>query len=543
VKSIILGASLLALVACGEEEKAEGMTAGDCTDGADNDGDGDFDCNDDRCAGSSDCSGTNDTGLEDTGGTVTSGDPNVDDDGDGVSENDGDCDDSDVSIYPGASDATVDGVDQDCNNFDGPDADGDGYAPESAGGTDCDDGDASMPNDDMDCDGVLTVDDCDDGDASTVNDMDCDGVLTVDDCDDGDPSTVNDMDCDGVLTVDDCDDGDASTVNDMDCDGVLTVDDCDDGDPSTVNDMDCDGVLTVDDCNDGDANVVSVCVELSLGGGQSMDLVMIPSGSDPQGRYTITSDFYLMTTEVTQGMFAALMGYNAHDGQPTSDSNGSYGIGNDYPAYYVNWHMAADFANKVTQRHNSLHGTSLQECYNCSNSGSSTSVICTATSDPYQCTGYVLPTEAEWEYAARSGSQYKFWTEDGGGNYSASACNGTETIQDGVSNPLLRDYAWYCGNLNNAYGANGSKEVGQKLPNGFGLYDMHGNVREWTADWYGPSFPQASTDPYCGSAGSERVLRGGVWNYVPVDMQAAMRSSVGPTYRYNGVGFRLGLHP
>ena len=477
MKSIILGASLLALVACGEEEKAEGMTAGDCTDGADNDGDGDFDCNDDRCAGSSDCSGTNDTGLEDTGGTVTSGDPNVDDDGDGVSENDGDCDDSDVSIYPGASDATVDGVDQDCNNFDGPDADGDGYAPESAGGTDCDDGDASMPNDDMDCD------------------------------------------------------------------GVLTVDDCDDGDPSTVNDMDCDGVLTVDDCNDGDANVVSVCVELSLGGGQSMDLVMIPSGSDPQGRYTITSDFYLMTTEVTQGMFAALMGYNAHDGQPTSDSNGSYGIGNDYPAYYVNWHMAADFANKVTQRHNSLHGTSLQECYNCSNSGSSTSVICTATSDPYQCTGYVLPTEAEWEYAARSGSQYKFWTEDGGGNYSASACNGTETIQDGVSNPLLRDYAWYCGNLNNAYGANGSKEVGQKLPNGFGLYDMHGNVREWTADWYGPSFPQASTDPYCGSAGSERVLRGGVWNYVPVDMQAAMRSSVGPTYRYNGVGFRLGLHP
>ena len=75
---------------------------------------------------------------------------------------------------------------------------------------------------------------------------------------------------------------------------------------------------------------------------------------------------------------------------------------------------------------------------------------------------------AEWEYAARSGTQYDFWTPDGGGNYAASACNGTETIVDGVGNPLLRDYAWYCGNLNNQYGGDGSKEVGQKLPNGFG---------------------------------------------------------------------------
>ena len=102
----------------------------------------------------------------------------------------------------------------------------------------------------------------------------------------------------------------------------------------------------------------------------------------------------------------------------------------------------------------------------------------------------MLPTEAEWEYAARSGTQYDFWTPDGGGNYSANACHGTETIQDGVSNPLLRGYAWYCGNRNNQYGGEGSKEVSQKLPNGFGLYDMHGNLWEWTADWYGCSFPQ-----------------------------------------------------
>ena len=95
--------------------------------------------------------------------------------------------------------------------------------------------------------------------------------------------------------------------------------------------------------------------------------------------------------------------------------------------------------------------------------------------EPYQCSGYVLPTDAEWEYAARSGMEDDFWTSDGGGDYSANTCTGTETIQDGVSDPLLRDYAWYCGNNNNQYGVQGSKEVGQKSPNGFDL-DMHGNI-------------------------------------------------------------------
>jgi formylglycine-generating enzyme required for sulfatase activity len=235
-----------------------------------------------------------------------------------------------------------------------------------------------------------------------------------------------------------------------------------------------------------------------------------------------------MTTEVTQGMFTALMSYN-----PITNS---YGVGNDYPAYYVNWHMAADFANKVTQRHNSVNGTALQQCYSCSSSGT-TSVSCTEAVNPYQCSGYVLPTEAEWEYAARSGTQYDFWTPDGGGNYSVYACNGTETIQDGVSNPLLSEYAWYCGN------ASSSQEVGQKLPNGFGLYDMHGNLYEWTADWYGCNFPQTSTDPYCSTAGSSRVIRGGGWGGSPRAMRASIRNYTGPTVRGNYFGFRLGLHP
>lgn len=171
----------------------------------------------------------------------------MDDDGDGYTEFEGDCDDRDSETFPGSvTEATSD----ECMK----DADGEGFGDsdvegEFDAGTDCDDSNPfAFP-------GAAE----NESDSECLTDEDEDGwSAEVGDCDDGDASMPNDdMDCDGVLGVDDCDDSDAQStiiVDDMDCDGVLSVDDCDDSDASTVNDMDCDGVLSADDCNDADSS-------------------------------------------------------------------------------------------------------------------------------------------------------------------------------------------------------------------------------------------------------------------------------------------------
>ena len=293
------------------------------------------------------------------------------------------------------------------------------------------------------------------------------------------------------------------------------------------------------------AAITSVCnltecdTNIDLSGGMSIDMNLILGGLEPRGTYTLTNDFYMMTTEVTQGMFNALMSYD-----PVANGTIIIGFGPDYPVYYVNWHMAADFANSVTARHNTVYGTALQECYTCTDSDTE-DVRCMQTADPYQCTGYVLPTDAEWEYAKRSGSLFDFWTPSGGGNYTSNGCNGTEVINDysGASLPLIQEYAWYCGNNDNAYGVRGAKEVAQKLPNGFGLYDMHGNLWEWTADWNGCAQPQSGIDPFCAVISSKRIRRGGSWIGTPAYLRSSYRASYIPEDAGSKIGFRLAIHP
>jgi len=116
-----------------------------------------------------------------------------------------------------------------------------------------------------------------------------------------------------------------------------------------------------------------------------------------------------------------------------------------------------------------------------------------------------LPTEAEWEYACRAGTTTRF-------------CSG-----DAESD--LKGVAWY-----GAYIGGKTHRVGQKKPNAWGLYDMHGNVWEWCADWLGCYSEEAITDPQGPSRGADRLLRGGSWFYDPWACCSAFR------FGYNSVG-------
>jgi formylglycine-generating enzyme required for sulfatase activity len=135
---------------------------------------------------------------------------------------------------------------------------------------------------------------------------------------------------------------------------------------------------------------------------------------------------------------------------------------------------------------------------------------------------YRLPTEAEWEYAARAGT--------------------TGAYSFGDDEDSLGRYAWYWDNSGEK-----THPVGQKQPNAWGLYDMHGNVWEWVQDWYGDYSSSSVTDPKGPSSGSfygpSRVFRGGGWGSSARFCRAACRLNNSPKLRDDGLGFRLALSP
>jgi formylglycine-generating enzyme required for sulfatase activity len=125
---------------------------------------------------------------------------------------------------------------------------------------------------------------------------------------------------------------------------------------------------------------------------------------------------------------------------------------------------------------------------------------------------YRLPTEAEWEYAARSGGKSEKYS--GGSDVTA--------------------VAWYSANSGST-----THPVGQKQANGLGLYDMSGNVWEWVSDWYGSYGTAAQVNPQGPTTGSGRVDRGGSWSFDPVDVRASSRLNYEPGLRGYSLGFRL----
>ena len=215
--------------------------------------------------------------------------------------------------------------------------------------------------------------------------------------------------------------------------------------------------------------------------------------NEVQHDVTLTDGFYLAETEVTQAQWEAVMGTNP------SHFSGC----DDCPVEWVSWHDAVDYCNALS----ALEG--LEPAYE---------VKCPYVNWDQSANGYRLPTEAEWEYACRAGSTTAFYN----GGITETQC----------SDPNLDQIGWYCGNS-----AWTTHEVGQKLPNAWGLYDMSGNVYEWCWDWRGDYPLGPVTDPVGPSSGNMRVMRGGSWGYTALQCRSAYRAQV-PDIDGRTVGLR-----
>lgn len=187
-------------------------------------------------------------------------------------------------------------------------------------------------------------------------------------------------------------------------------------------------------------------------------------------------DFWIGKYPVTQRQWLSMMGNNPSN----------FKKGDNYPVEYVSYDDTQDFLKKLNSK----------------------------TSKNYR-----LPTEAEWEYAARSGGKKERWA-------------GTSSESE------LGDYAWYNDNSGDS-----TNPVGQKMPNGLGVYDMSGNVLEWCSDRYGNQYYVSSpnANPQGPTFGANRVFRGGSWYGEPRNVRVANRGGESRRYRFVNLGFRLVL--
>ena len=227
-------------------------------------------------------------------------------------------------------------------------------------------------------------------------------------------------------------------------------------------------------------------ISIPVKDGISIDMVRVEAGTfvmgatpemespydweKPTHQVTLTNDYYIGKYEVTQNLWKAVMGKNP-----------SKFKGDNLPVEQVSWNDCQKFISKL----NNITGKTFR-----------------------------LPTEAEWEYAARGGKKSRGYQYSGSNN--------------------LSDVAWYVGNSWSKTHAVGSKQA-----NELGIYDMSGNVWEWCHDWYGKYSSSSQTNPTGATSGSGRVFRGGSWIGTARCCRSSFRISGTPGYRSNDLGLRL----
>lgn len=209
-------------------------------------------------------------------------------------------------------------------------------------------------------------------------------------------------------------------------------------------------------------------------------------------KVALTKGFWLGKYEVTQSEWKQVMNTEPWKGQDLTKE------GPDYPATFVSWNDAVDFCRKVTERERQAG----------------------RLSNDWE---YTLPTEAQWERACRARTETRF--------------------SFGDDRSKLGDYAWCGDNARNA-GEEYAHRVGQKKPNPWGHYDMHGNVWEWCRDVYAEKLPRG-LDPVVipteKTESSDRVLKGGSWRYIFADWRSGLRYGNKPDIQNALNGFRLAL--